>query len=44
MTTADNDKFVRFWQEINFSQLTKKYGALTTKVVNIENGMEISLG
>ncbi|EIP3260571.1 BREX-1 system adenine-specific DNA-methyltransferase PglX [Escherichia coli] len=24
MTTADNDKFVRFWQEINFSQLTKK--------------------
>ncbi|WP_197371679.1 BREX-1 system adenine-specific DNA-methyltransferase PglX [Escherichia coli] len=24
MTTADNDKFVRFWQEINFSQLKKK--------------------
>ncbi|WP_144838633.1 BREX-1 system adenine-specific DNA-methyltransferase PglX [Leclercia adecarboxylata] len=24
MTTADNDKFVRFWQEINISKLTKK--------------------
>ncbi|HGF1390401.1 TPA: BREX-1 system adenine-specific DNA-methyltransferase PglX [Klebsiella pneumoniae] len=24
MTTADNDKFVRFWQEINISKLTQK--------------------
>lgn len=55
MATADNDRFLRLWFEVNMESIgfgaqnkqecidSKRNGSLTRKVENIENGMETKI-